>query len=66
MSHFEPIGPLGDDQFGFSLTGVQGHDSWQVNRELLVCVETGQAVAFLIAASIPGHRSTQRAPARFR
>lgn len=55
ISHFGPTGPQEDDEFGFSLTGVQGHDSWHVNRELLVCVETGQAVAFLIAASIPGH-----------
>ncbi|MBD8616887.1 hypothetical protein IFT69_24560 [Pseudomonas putida] len=55
MSHFEPIGPQGDDEFGYSLTGVQGHDSWYVNRELLVCVEIGQAIAFLIAASIPDH-----------
>lgn len=55
MSHFEPTGPQGEDEFGFSLTGVQGHNSWHVNRELLVCVETGQAVAFLIATSIPGH-----------
>lgn len=55
MSHFGPTGPQGDDEFGFSLTGVQGCNSWHVNRELLVCVETGQAVAFLIAAAIPGH-----------
>jgi hypothetical protein len=55
LSHIEATGPEGNDEFGFSLTGVQGCNSWHVNRELLVCVETGQAVAFLIAASVADH-----------
>ena len=65
MDHFAPTGPQGEDEFGFSLTGVQGHNSWHVNRELLVCVETGQAVAFLIAASIPGHPLLNERPQDF-
>lgn len=53
--HLESSDPVDEDQYGFSLTGVYGRDSWQVNRELLVCVEVGQAVAFLIAASAENH-----------
>lgn len=55
MSHFGSTGPLEDDKYGFSLAGVQGCNSWHVNRELLVCVETGQAIAFLIAAAVSYH-----------
>ncbi|EIK54694.1 hypothetical protein YO5_18052, partial [Stutzerimonas stutzeri TS44] len=54
IHHLEDSGPVGSDH-GFSLTGVYGRNSWQVNRELLVCVEVGQAVAFLIAASAADH-----------
>lgn len=41
--------------YNYSLTGVYGPNSWQVNQGLLVCVEMGQAIAFLIAASIEEH-----------
>ncbi len=32
-----------------------GENSWQVNHTLFVCVEAGQAIAYLIADSIDNH-----------
>lgn len=39
----------------FELTGVYGCDSWEVNRALMACVETGQVVAFMLAACPKEH-----------
>lgn len=55
INHLENSGPAGNDMHGFSLTGVYGHNSWHVNLALLVCVEMGQAIAFLAAASGKNH-----------
>ncbi|MNV47054.1 hypothetical protein D3C71_1389090 [compost metagenome] len=55
IEHVEDMGPVGDDLHGFSLVGVYGRNSWHVNHALLVCVEAGQAIAFLIAASVENH-----------
>lgn len=52
--HLEDSGQVGSEH-AFSLAGVYGHNSWQVNHKLLACVEYGQAVAFLIAASGKDH-----------
>lgn len=43
---------------GWELTSVYGHNSWEVNFALLVCVETGQAIAFLLSASSEKHPLT--------
>lgn len=55
IDHLEDFGPIGEDLHGFELTGVYGRNSWHVNLALLVCVEVGQAIAFLIAASADNH-----------
>ncbi|MFV3090554.1 hypothetical protein ACNJYG_08675 [Pseudomonas sp. GW6] len=55
MDHLEDIGPVGDEMHGFELTGVYGRNSWHVNLGLLVCIEVGQAIAFLVAASAENH-----------
>lgn len=55
VDHLEYAGPIGDELHGFSLTGVYGRNSWHVNLGLLVCVEVGQAIAFLFAASAENH-----------
>lgn len=48
-------GDVDDTYYGVTLTAVYDHDHWLVNRELLVCVETGQAIAFLFSFLIDGH-----------
>jgi len=55
IDHLEDAGPIEGDMHGFSLTGVYGQNSWHVNLGLLVCVEVGQAIAFLVAASAEDH-----------
>lgn len=55
VDHLEDTGPIGGEMHGFSLTGVYGRNSWHVNLGLLVCVEVGQAIAFLTAASAENH-----------
>lgn len=55
MDHLEDIGPVGEEMHGFELTGVYGRNSWHVNLGLLVCIEVGQAIAFLVAASAENH-----------
>ncbi|CAK6462809.1 hypothetical protein KLEG_03092 [Klebsiella pneumoniae] len=45
-----------DNKFGaWKLTGVYGSNSRYINYTLLACVEVGQAIAFLIAASSDNH-----------
>lgn len=58
FNHLEDIGPVGEEFHGFELTGVYGRNSWQVNHALLACIEYGQAIAFLIAASTENHPLT--------
>ena len=53
--HLEDTGPIGEEMHGFELTAVYGRNSWHVNLGLLVCVEVGQAIAFLVAASAENH-----------
>lgn len=55
VNHITDLGHKGDSFHGFELTGVYGRNSWEVNHALLVCVETGQAIVFLIAASAEDH-----------
>jgi hypothetical protein len=55
IDHLEDSGPVGEDFHSFELTGVYGQNSWHVNFALLVCVEVGQAIAFLVAASSENH-----------
>ncbi|MES3707361.1 hypothetical protein QC590_03845 [Pseudomonas putida] len=55
VDHLEDSGPVGNDLHSIELTGVYGHNSWQVNQALLACVEIGQAVAFLVAACVEDH-----------
>ncbi|HBP5358172.1 MULTISPECIES: hypothetical protein [Pseudomonas aeruginosa group] len=55
FDHLEYAGPAEDEMYGFELTGVYGRNSWHVNLGLLVCVEVGQAIAFLVAASAENH-----------
>lgn len=54
LGHLES-GDVDEQYFGVTLTGVYGRDHWYVNRELLACVETGRAIAFLFAMSIADH-----------
>ena len=44
-----------DSAEGFELSVVYGVNSWDINQALLACVEVGQAIAFLIAASADHH-----------
>lgn len=44
-----------DSAEAFDLSVVYGANSWQVNQALLVCVEVGQAIAYLIAATADHH-----------
>jgi len=55
VDHLESSGPIAGGLHGFELIGVYGRNSWQVNQALLACVEAGQAIAFLIAASAKNH-----------
>lgn len=55
VGHLTDGGTVDDEFQMFELTGVYGHDSWEVNRALLACVETGQAVAFMLAACADHH-----------
>ncbi|PCC99183.1 hypothetical protein [Halopseudomonas pelagia] len=55
IDHLKDTGSIGEDLHGFELTGVYGRNSWYVNFALLACVEVGQAIAFLTAASTDNH-----------
>ncbi|MDD2046845.1 hypothetical protein [Pseudomonas putida] len=55
IDHLEDSGPIDNGMHGFSLTGVYGQNSWHVNLGLLACVEVGQAIAFVVAASADNH-----------
>ncbi len=55
IGHLTDDGTADDSFHIFRLTGVYGHDSFEVNRALLACVETGQAVAFMLAACEEQH-----------
>lgn len=60
MNHFEDGGANNNGLHSFHLVGVYGRNSWQVNHALLVCVEVGQAIAFLVAASASDHTFVRR------
>jgi hypothetical protein len=55
IGHLSDSGPAEEGLHGFELTSVYGKNSWQVNHALFVCVEAGQAIAYLIASSIENH-----------
>lgn len=55
IGHLTNSGPAQGGLHGFEFTSVYGKNSWQVNHALFVCVEAGQAIAYLIAASIDNH-----------
>lgn len=55
IGHLSDSGPAQDGYHAFELTSVYGKNSWQVNHALFVCVEAGQAIAYLIAASVGNH-----------
>ncbi|MDU9402635.1 hypothetical protein RTH46_09035 [Pseudomonas sp. zfem004] len=55
IGHLSNSGPAQDGLHAFEFTSVYGKNSWHVNHALFVCVEAGQAIAYLIAASIDNH-----------
>ncbi|UIZ74495.1 hypothetical protein HRV96_14990 [Raoultella ornithinolytica] len=55
FNHLTKIDSPDDKYDAWELTGVYGPNSWYVNYTLLACVEVGQAIAFLIAASSESH-----------
>ncbi|KGA21938.1 hypothetical protein LES60_02570 [Pectobacterium brasiliense] len=55
FNHLTDMGEVDTRFHGFELTGVYGQNSWHVNYALLVCTEVGQAIAFLLAASVKNH-----------
>lgn len=55
FNHLTKIDSPNDMFDAWELTGVYGPNSWYVNHTLLACVEVGQAIAFLIAASSENH-----------
>jgi hypothetical protein len=55
MTHLDTGQHSDDDYLNFSLTGIYGVNSWEVNLALLACLETGHAIAFLTAASCIDH-----------
>ncbi|WP_042860422.1 hypothetical protein [Dickeya sp. NCPPB 3274] len=56
ISHHLHNRGLVDDKFhSFSHIGVYGENSYQVNGALLLCVDVGQAIAFLLCASAKDH-----------
>lgn len=55
FNHLTKIDSPNDRFDAWELTAVYGPNSWYVNYTLLACVEVGQAIAFLIAASSENH-----------
>lgn len=55
FNHLVDAGQIDDKLHSFELIGVYGKNSWEVNHSLLVCIDVGQAIAFLIAASAKRH-----------
>lgn len=55
LAHVSAMAARTDSAGGLGLTVLYGVNSWHVNSALLVCVEVGQAIAFLIAASADHH-----------
>ncbi|OWY74333.1 hypothetical protein [Pantoea sp. AMG 501] len=54
-NHLSDIVDVDDSYLGFHLTGVYGRNSWEVNYALFICLELGQAIAFLFAAASKNH-----------
>ena len=55
FKHLSNDGEVMDKFHSFTLNGVYGANSWNVNYSLLVCTEYGQAIAFLLAACVRKH-----------
>lgn len=55
FNHLVNVGQIDDKYHGFELVGVYGRNSREVNNSLLVCIDVGQAIAFLIVASAKKH-----------
>lgn len=55
FNHLVDAGQIDDKYHGFELIGVYGRNSREVNNSLLVCIDVGQAIAFLIIASAKKH-----------
>ncbi|WP_421253325.1 hypothetical protein [Aeromonas jandaei] len=55
FNHLIDAGQIDDKYHGFELVGIYGKNSREVNKSLLVCIDVGQAIAFLIAASAKKH-----------
>lgn len=53
--HLHDSGEVDDKFRAFSHIGVYGENSHQVNSALLICVNVGQAIAFLLSASAKDH-----------
>lgn len=53
--HLQDKGMIDDTFRAFSHIGVYGEDSHEVNSTLLLCIDVGQAIAFLLAASAKDH-----------
>ncbi|WP_256849156.1 hypothetical protein [Pantoea sp. Ft+CA_17] len=55
FKHLSNNGEVVEEFHSFTLNGVYGANSWNVNYSLLVCTEYGQAIAFLLAACARKH-----------
>lgn len=55
FKHLSNNGEVAEEFHSFTLNGVYGANSWNVNYSLLVCTEYGQAIAFLLAACARKH-----------
>lgn len=55
FNHLVNAGQVDDNFHSFELIGVYGKNSWEVNHSLVACLDIGQAIAFLIAASAKRH-----------
>lgn len=53
--HLRDRSVVADKFRAFSHIGVYGENSYQVNGALLLCVDVGQAIAFLLSASAKDH-----------
>jgi len=53
--HLHDSGVVDDKFHAFSHTGIYGENSYQVNGALLLCIDVGQAIAFLLSASAKDH-----------
>ncbi|MCJ8601071.1 hypothetical protein MWH03_00555 [Klebsiella pneumoniae] len=53
--HLSHQGEVDDKYHVYTQCGVYGENSYQVNAALLLCVDIGQAIAFLLSASAKDH-----------